>query len=574
MPLAILTTMADKSEEEADVKVLTRKSVLQNNSSDSLWCIIDHKVYDLTDFQDAHPGGSVVLQQIGGTDATDAFYNLHRHEVLIKYDKSLCLGILDGETPEVVEPVPGALSSVPYGEPTWLTSIFKSPYYAKSHQRMQKALREFVDREMYPEAQEKELDGTRISQVLVDKMAQNHLLAMRLGPGKHLHGRMLLGGVRGEEFDCFHDLLMLQELARVNARGFQDGNMAGLMIGLSAVKDWANDVILKDKVMEECLTGSKFICLAITEAFAGSDVRGIRTTATKTDDGKYYLINGKHGHVSLHSTILEADLTGTKKWITNGLFGDYFVTACRTACGYSVILVPKDCIEGTITTKLIKTSYSSAAGTAYVEFDNVKVPSNHLLGKENGGFMIVMSNFNHERWAISCGIIRLSRTITEECIKWANQRIIFGKRLVDEPVVRQKLAKCIQLCETSQAWLENITFQMNHMSYKQQSKHLGGPIGLLKTYATRCAHEIADEAVNIFGGRGLTQTGMGKFVEQFHRVYKLDAIPGGAEEVLADLGVKQAMKQSKLLIHCDLNWCINFLPIEGRLPQDQLTYDA
>jgi alkylation response protein AidB-like acyl-CoA dehydrogenase len=96
--------------------------------------------------------------------------------------------------------------------------------------------------------------------------------------------------------------------------------------------------------------------------------------------------------------------------------------------------------------------------------------------------------------------------------------------------------------EANQAWLESLTFQMNNMSYKEQTKLLGGPIGLLKSFATRSAHEIADEAVNIFGGRGLTRTGMGKLVEMFNRTYKFDAILGGAEEVLADLGVRQAMK--------------------------------
>jgi hypothetical protein len=100
----------------------------------------------------------------------------------------------------------------------------------------------------------------------------------------------------------------------------------------------------------------------------------------------------------------------------------------------------------------------------------------------------------------------------------------------------------ISICEANQAWLESITYQMNQLSYKDQNKLLGGPIGLLKAHATRGAHEIADEAVNIFGGRGLTQTGMGKSVEMFHRTYKFDAILGGAEEVLADLGVRQALK--------------------------------
>lgn len=79
-------------------------------------------------------------------------------------------------------------------------------------------------------------------------------------------------------------------------------------------------------------------------------------------------------------------------------------------------------------------------------------------------------------------------------MKWANQRLVFGKKLMDQPVIRQKLAKMIAHCEANQAWLENITYQMTKLSYKQQSQHLAGPIGLLKMYATRAAHEIADEA--------------------------------------------------------------------------------
>jgi alkylation response protein AidB-like acyl-CoA dehydrogenase len=96
--------------------------------------------------------------------------------------------------------------------------------------------------------------------------------------------------------------------------------------------------------------------------------------------------------------------------------------------------------------------------------------------------------------------------------------------------------------EANQAWLESLAYQMNTLPHREQSKLMGGPLGLLKSFATRSAHEIADEAVQIFGGRGLTVTGMGKVIEMFNRTYKFDAILGGAEEILADLGVRQAMK--------------------------------
>lgn len=193
--------------------------------------------------------------------------------------------------------------------------------------------------------------------------------------------------------------------------------MAGMSISLTAVKQWLRNKPLRDQLMEEVLSGKKKMCLAITEAFAGSDVAGLRTTAEKTPDGKYYIING------------------TKKWITNGMFSDYFVTGCRTKKGFSVILVPRG--EGVETT-LIKTSYSTAAGTAYVQYDNVKVPVENLLGEEDKGFVVIMSNFNHERYMMAAAVIRMSRVIVEECLKWCNQRVVFKKPLIEQPAIRQK----------------------------------------------------------------------------------------------------------------------------------------
>ncbi|CAK7274507.1 hypothetical protein SEPCBS57363_006200 [Sporothrix epigloea] len=490
--------------------------------------IIDSVVYDVADFLDAHPGGEFVLRQVAGKDATSDFYNLHRQEALEKYIDDLAVGTIEGEKPSIVRPKPGDLSLVPYAEPLWLSPVFKSPYFTNSHRRLQRALRIFVDTNVAPEAVEKERTGEHIGQPLIDKMAAAGILHMRLGPGRHLHGMRLLkseadpeGVMEGSEFNYFHDLIAAQELVRPAARGFQDGNVAGLTIGLTVVLHYSTDTALQQRVMADCLSGRKKICLAISEAFAGSDVARLRTTAVKTADGKHYIVNG------------------TKKWITNGVFCDYFVVGCQTDKGMSVLLIERG--EG-VETKAIKTSYSAAAGTTYITFDNVKVPASHLMGKENQGIHVILSNFNHERWTMACAVCRMSRLVVEECLKWAHQRLVFGKRLIDQPVIRLKLAKMIALVESHQAWLETITYQMCNLSHSEQAKHLGGPIGLLKMSSTRMAHEIADEAVQIWGGRGLTQTGMGRVIENFNRTYKFDAILGGAEEVLGDLGVRQAMK--------------------------------
>jgi alkylation response protein AidB-like acyl-CoA dehydrogenase len=226
----------------------------------------------------------------------------------------------------------------------------------------------------------------------------------------------LLGGVKGEEYNYFHELVLTQELARVAARGYGDGLNGGMVIGLPPVKNFGQEP-LRTKVLQEVLSADKVISLAISEAFAGSDVAGLRCTATKCEDGSGWIING------------------TKKWITGGMHSDYFTVGCRTEGGLTVFLVPRG--EG-VSTKQIKTSYSTTAGTAYIEFKNVKVPNENMLGPEDGGLLVILSNFNHERWIMCCGSARGSRMIVEECIKWASQRYVFGKPLLAQPVIRQK----------------------------------------------------------------------------------------------------------------------------------------
>jgi alkylation response protein AidB-like acyl-CoA dehydrogenase len=92
---------------------------------------------------------------------------------------------------------------------------------------------------------------------------------------------------------------------RCGARGYNDGLVGGMVIGLPPVLNFGSEA-LKARVVPEVMTGKKFICLAISEAQAGSDVLGMQTTAVKTADGKEWIVNG------------------SKKWITNGTVSDGF----------------------------------------------------------------------------------------------------------------------------------------------------------------------------------------------------------------------------------------------------------
>jgi len=154
----------------------------------------------------------------------------------------------------------------------------------------------------------------------------------------------------------------------------------------------------------------------------------------------------------------------------------------------------------------------------------------------------MLSNFNHERWVMCCVSTRSQRGILEECLLWTNQRKVFGKPLHSQAVIRNKLAAMISRAEATQNWLENITHQMNNMHYKEQAMKLAGQIAFLKMLSTRNGQATAQDAVQIFGGRGITKTGMGRFIEHYHRTITFDSLLGGAEDVLGDLGVRQAMR--------------------------------
>lgn len=170
--------------------------------------------------------------------------------------------------------------------------------------------------------------------------------------------------------------------------------------------------------------------------------------------------------------------------------------------GISLLLIERG--PGVIT-KPMKCSGVWPSGTAYVTFEDVKVPVENLIGKENEGFKAIMFNFNHERWSMICHVARFSRVCLEEAFKYAHKRSTFGKLLVEHPVIRLKLAHMSRQVEALQSWLESVTFQMVKMTEEEKVKRLAGPIALLKAHATQTFEYCAREAAQIFGGLAYTQ---------------------------------------------------------------------
>ena len=125
------------------------------------------------------------------------------------------------------------------------------------------------------------------------------------------------------------------------------------------------------------------------------------------------------------------------------------------------------------------------------------------------------------------------------------KREAFGKTLVEQPVVRHRLAKAAAELETLQTWVDSFLYQMTQLSKADADVKLGGMTALAKAKAGMVFNECAQTAVLLFGGNGYTRTGQGEMAEKLYREVMGSRIPGGSEDVMLDLAIRQLVKNYK-----------------------------
>ncbi|KAG2199385.1 hypothetical protein INT47_001567 [Mucor saturninus] len=534
------------------MKSYTVEEVAQHNTAQDIWIIVNGKVFDLTKFINEHPGGKKVLLKKAGKDASKEFKTFHNEAIMQRVGLPMQIGVI-GTPQEKEEPKPVVVQDkvvpvkqsvdihqlvsgdharfgegIPYGDPTWYQE-WNSPYYNESHIKLRKEIREFVDKEVMPFCHEWS-EAKAIPRAIVKRAAEMGLLNAVSGAAKNPKNASLMtyplpGGIKPEDFDIFHEFVCVDEIARCGSGGFIWALSGGLGIGLPPVLNFATKEI-REKVVPGCLAGDKFIALAITEPSAGSDVANLKTTAV--DMGDHYILNGE------------------KKWITQGAYADYYTVACRTGGqgmgGVSLLLVERT-MPG-VTARYMDTQGMWGSGTSYITFEDVKVPKGHIIGKVNQGFKYIMHNFNHERIGIIMQANRLARVCIEESLKYSMKRKTFGVSLIEHAVIRNKFGHMIRQCESTHAWLESVLYQLHTQPEKVTPNLLAGPVALLKAQATQTFEYCAREAAQIFGGLAYTRGGQGEKVERLYREVRAYAIPGGSEEIMLDLGVRQALKQA------------------------------
>ncbi|ODM14726.1 hypothetical protein SI65_09915 [Aspergillus cristatus] len=421
------------------------------------------------------------------------------------------------------------IDTTPFAEPPYLRGL-PSPYYTPAHRRFQKACREFLWEHLLRHAMDWERQGTVPEHVFETFCKHNMLLPnlpapLPVGWLKRLGVHDILG-VRVEDWDYMYTGIYCDELARSGLAGPGASLNAGFAFGIPPIIKYGSEE-LQERFLPELLTGKKRACIAITEPEAGSDVANLTTTAKKTPDGKHYIVNG------------------SKKWITNGIWSDYTTMAVRTggpgAAGLSVLLVPLKGHPG-VTMRRLNVAGQKTGGTTYIELDDVAVPVSNLIGREGEGMRIIMTNFNHERLTIAVGVTRQARVALSAAVQYCLKREAFGKTLMDQPVVRHRLAKAGAELETMHSWVEQILYQLCHMNKEESDLRLGGITALAKAKSAMVLNECAQCAVLLFGGNGFTASGQGELVEAIYRDVPGARIPGGSEDVLLDLSVRQLVK--------------------------------
>jgi acyl-CoA dehydrogenase len=308
-----------------------------------------------------------------------------------------------------------------------------------------------------------------------------------------------------------------QTLARVGGSG---GVMASLFshnIGLPPVLAQGS-AALQAAVVPPVLRGERIAALGITEPGGGSDVASLRTTARR--DGDHYVVNGE------------------KVFITSGMRCDWLTLAVRTgtgskgASGISMLLVPCDA-PGISRTRLDKMGWL-CSDTAHLRFDNLRVPTSHLLGEEGAGFRIIMGNFNGERLAMSAMALGFAQACYNEALDWARQRQTFGEALIERQVIRHKLMDMQMHIQSTQAWVDALGAQAD--TGDMGTAWVTG-VCLLKNHATQAMQFCADAAVQILGGMGCMR---GTVSERIYREVKVMMIGGGAEEIMKELAARQS----------------------------------
>lgn len=294
----------------------------------------------------------------------------------------------------------------------------------------------------------------------------------------------------------------------------------------------------KAKYLEKILTGEWLGAYCLTEPGSGSDALGARATATLSEDGKYYILNG------------------TKQFITNGSFADlYTVFAQVDKTKFTAFLVERD-FEGLVVGNEEKKLGIKGSSTTQIILDNCKVPAENVLGEIGKGHKIAFNVLNVGRFKLGAAVLGAGKGALAVGIKYANERKQFNTPIARFGAIQEKIAdmqaglfaaesmvyRLAGLIDGQLAMLEKGTDDY-YERYQQAIEDYSVECAIVKVFCSEVLAEVVDEVVQIHGGYGFTAEYP---AERFYRDERINRIFEGTNEInrllIPGMVLRKAMK--------------------------------
>lgn len=371
-----------------------------------------------------------------------------------------------------------------------------SVYFSEEHDLFRKSLKDFLQKEVVPHIAKWEKTGT-IERFIWKKFGDMGFLGITY-PESY-------GGLN---LDLFYMVILLEELQKIKSSGFAAAIWAHVYLAMTHLNAEGDERIKKEYLVPS-IAGEKIGALCISEPFGGSDVAGMRTNAIKKGDK--YIING------------------SKTFITNGVYADYYVVAAKTDPalgnkGISIFLMDTSS-KGISATKLDKLGWR-ASDTAEIAFDNVEVPLENLMGEENKGFAYIMQHFALERLIMAINAHARAEYALDYTIDYMSSREAFGTTINKFQALRHALVEHATEVEHCKI------FNYAAVARLDKGEYVVKEATMAKLKSTKVADETIYSCLQMLGGYGYMEEYP---LARLFRDSRLGPIGGGTSEILKEI---------------------------------------
>lgn len=331
-------------------------------------------------------------------------------------------------------------------------------------------------------------------------------LAKKMGDAG-LFGITMPAELGGQGLDYLSYIIAIEEVARVDSSPAAT-IAAHNSLGITPIYNFGTEEQKKKWIPGLC-TGEKLWAFGLTEINAGSDAKGVETTAS-LENGNW-VINGSKMFITNAASDIASGITNLA---ITGMNGD--------KKELTAILTPRN-TEGYETVPMHDKMMWRAADNAVMTFKNCKVPEENMLGLRGEGIKIMLSTLDGGRLSIAAMGLGLAQGAYEMALTHSKKRRQFGKPLAEFQGIYFKLAEMATKIEAAR----NMLYKACRL--KDAGEAFGKLAAMSKLYCSQIAKEVADEAIQIFGGYGLLRE---NHVERFYRDQRLLQIGEGTSEIL------------------------------------------